>query len=118
MVSGYFKYCCFFRCFYLTILKGADFEVRALNNKNRYFYIEAPRGIIYDRNKNPLVVNSPSYSLMMIPMDLPTGSEELKNIVEIISQIFGIKTEEMQKLLDYVQKYNLIYSFEPIFGKN
>ena len=107
----------FLRCFYLTILKGADFEVRALNNKNRYFYIEAPRGIIYDRNKNPLVVNSPSYSLMMIPMDLPTDSEELKNIVEIISQIFGIKTEEMQKLLDYVQKYNLIYSFEPILVK-
>ena len=27
-------------------------------------------------------------------MDLPTGSEELKNIVEIISQILGLKLKK------------------------
>ncbi len=108
----------FSRSFSLMILKGFEYEVKALNNKNRQIFIEAPRGIIYDRYHNPLVINVPSYSLMVIPLDLPRDSQELESVLKKISKIFNYDYNDLTKLIKIIFEKNLIYSIDPILIKS
>ena len=50
------------RLFTINILQGSHFRNLALSNKTRESKITAPRGIIYDRNRIPLVRNVPAYT--------------------------------------------------------
>src|SRR5512135_2966268 len=45
------------RLFYLQVVQGPYFSEKAQINRNRLVLIDAPRGIIYDRNGTPLVRN-------------------------------------------------------------
>jgi len=101
----------FFRVFYLQIAKGKYYENLSYSNKARYFIINAPRGIIYDRYGEPLVFNSPSFSLVMIPLDLPKDKEEKNKITEEAVNIFNLEKTEIEKLL---KDKNIFYSIEPI----
>lgn len=47
--------------FSLQILKGKDYRVLADSNRMRTQVIHAPRGIIFDRNGVPLVLNTPGF---------------------------------------------------------
>lgn len=53
----------FFRLFDLTIVQGVKYRELSKGNRIRENTILAPRGIIYDRHKNPLVRNIPLYGL-------------------------------------------------------
>ena len=52
----------FIRLFTLTMLEGASFRKLSSENRVREANLPATRGIIYDRNKNPLVRNIPVYT--------------------------------------------------------
>ncbi len=62
-----------FRAFDLQLVNGAKNRERADANRIRLVRLRAPRGIIYDRYKNPLVRNIPSYLLK-------TSDSTFKNI--------------------------------------
>ncbi len=49
------------RLFYLQIIKGNDYRLLSDTNRTRTTVIHAPRGVIFDRNGNPLVYNVPGY---------------------------------------------------------
>lgn len=49
------------RLFNLTVVQGSEFQKLSQENRVKERYIIAPRGIIYDRNHNPLVRNIPVY---------------------------------------------------------
>ncbi|HZY44329.1 MAG TPA: hypothetical protein VFF70_06210, partial [Anaerolineae bacterium] len=51
----------------LQIIRGADFRALADQNRFRLESVDAPRGIIYDRNGIPLVRNAPSFEIQIIP---------------------------------------------------
>ena len=104
----------FFRAFYVQVVKGEDFQKRAENNKTRCYTINAPRGIIYDRFGIPLVLNSSSFSLVMIPVDLPKSSKEKEEILNKIISIFNLDKEELNSLLNDPLR---IGSFDPILIK-
>ena len=106
-----------FRGFYLMILRGSEYEIKAINNKTRQILIEAPRGIIYDRNKNPLTVNIPSYSLMIIPLDLNKNEKDFESLILKISKIFDYDLEELKSIIDLIYRKNLNYSLNPILLK-
>src|SRR3989338_3094017 len=52
----------FMRMFSLTVVEGGNYKKLASENRIREIKQTAPRGIIYDRNKNPLVRNIPVYT--------------------------------------------------------
>lgn len=58
----------------MQILEGQSYSARAKDNRERVITLKASRGIIYDRNGVRLVANNPSYSVAIIPADLPNAS--------------------------------------------
>lgn len=60
--------------FLLQVIRGPEFRVRASNVAKREVRIPAQRGKIYENSYSlPLVTNSPSFSVDLIPGELPTG---------------------------------------------
>ena len=49
------------RLFGLTVIEGTSFKKLAIENRLREVNLPSPRGIIYDRNKNPLGRNIPVF---------------------------------------------------------
>ena len=86
----------FLRLFYLQIVEGENYQRRAENNRTHYYIISAPRGIIYDRYGEPLVFNSPSFSLVMVPLNLPKKEQERVDIIEKVVGIFNIEKKQVK----------------------
>ncbi|MGB9680614.1 MAG: penicillin-binding protein 2 [Minisyncoccia bacterium] len=103
----------FLRLGYLGVVKGDFYSKRAENNHIRYYYVNAPRGIIYDRYHQPLVLNIPSYSLILVPVDLPKNQEERNKTIEEVSRIFNLNPYEI--ILKLEEKKEI--SLEPILIK-
>ena len=72
----------FLKSFDLQIIKGNYWKNLAENNRIRSYPIEPLRGIIYDRNKVPLVANVAKLDLMIIPADINkrTNSQKYQKI--------------------------------------
>jgi penicillin-binding protein 2 len=79
----------FFRAGYLQIIKGDYYQDLAQGNRLRIYSINAPRGIIYDRQGEPLVYNIPSFDLIVnlndfLDISLEVQDEILTKIAEVI----------------------------------
>ena len=59
----------------LQIVEGAQYLDRADNNRFRLMTVEAPRGVIYDREREILTRNRPTYTIGLIQADLPPQPE-------------------------------------------
>jgi len=87
---------------YLQIFKNKDYSALAQRNSRRYYLISSPRGVIYDRNLNPLVANLPAYNVFLAPPDLPKSKDERDNIIGQINNLLGLNPETTnQKLRDF-----------------
>jgi penicillin-binding protein 2 len=63
------------RLFQLQILRGAEHRDRADNNRLRVSPVAAPRGLVYDRHRIAMVRNRPSFTVSVLPADLPRRPE-------------------------------------------
>ena len=63
---------------WLQVIKGDYYHQIAEGNRIRVHRIEPKRGIIYDRNKTPLVRNVANFMLYFTPADLPPKKEKVK----------------------------------------
>jgi penicillin-binding protein 2 len=61
----------FVRLWDLQVVKGAEYSEAAQINRSRLVMLDAPRGILYDRNGTPLVHNVPNFSVAIVPAYLP-----------------------------------------------
>jgi len=122
------------RTAWLQIVKGEYYYELAEGNRIRVVRIEAKRGVIYDKDKQPLVRNVANFLLYFLPADLPgfanpsagrvgatTGEplsreeKELDLIIERVSQILGdMSKEEIKQILQKI-KPNSLESFRPLF---
>jgi penicillin-binding protein 2 len=59
------------RLYYLQMVRGESYRVLADRNRFREVDVAAPRGVIYDRNGEILARNRPSFSVEIVPADLP-----------------------------------------------
>lgn len=59
-----------FRLWFLQILSGDQYVAYAKNNRVREVMVEAPRGVVYDRNGQILVENRAGLSVGLLPMDM------------------------------------------------
>lgn len=63
------------RLWQLQMVAGEQYRLLADRNRLRQVDVAAPRGVIYDRNGEILARNRPSFSVIVVPGDLPQDSE-------------------------------------------
>ncbi len=98
------------RLFHMQIITGEEFQEAAEENRYRIHVKRPSRGIIYDRNKNILIRNVPSFDIVLIPADLPKDEEEKKNLILSLRDQVAISDEELNNILasEQTRSYNSI----------
>jgi penicillin-binding protein 2 len=108
----------FGRSFYLQVVNGQESLRLAQENRFRLQTIRAPRGLLYDRNKTPLVKNIPNYEVTVIPTDLPATAAEREVIYSDLSKIVKITPDKIRQLTeskeDYVSDWEKLKYTQPI----
>ncbi len=66
------------RLWQLQMVQGEEYRILADRNRFREMDVTAPRGVIYDRNGEILAQNEPSFTVMVVPADLPEPPEGSK----------------------------------------
>lgn len=77
------------RLWQLQIIQGDEFREISESNRLRVINVQAPRGIIFDRNGIPLVKNTPYFIASVIPGEFDS------NNVDALSKILDIPSEEI-----------------------
>ena len=100
------------RLWFLQILSGDEFTAQANNQRLRTVLVQAPRGVIYDRNLDPLVVNRAGLSVGILPMDL--RSPEI--VIPRLAAVLGIPAEDIRSKLDKAgqDKYRVVIIKEDV----
>ncbi|MCX6806619.1 MAG: penicillin-binding protein 2 [Candidatus Berkelbacteria bacterium] len=88
----------FAKLFQLQIVLGQQNRIKAEENRLRIRVTQAPRGVIYDRNKKPLLKNVASFSVEMYPTDLPKKQEERTALYQQLSSVLNIPLPEFEKV--------------------
>lgn len=94
------------RLIYLQIIRGSHYRYIAEGNRIRIETIKAPRGIIYDKNGKALVQNIPSFSIVIIPADLPKDKQQKTNSLTILAKILKKELSEIEKILEQYSRYS------------
>lgn len=96
-----------FRLIWMQLVQGPQYKKIAEDNRIRQVTSIAPRGIIYDRNRAPIVSNRPAFAISIIPSEYSNSNET--NI--ILANILGITPEEISQLIKGAEDSN---SYTPI----
>lgn len=73
-----------FRFLYLQIMNGQNYREKSEQNRIRIREIAPLRGIIKDRNGEPLATNRPSFNLCVVPEEITNTEEFLTDLNKII----------------------------------
>ncbi|MBI4123131.1 MAG: penicillin-binding protein 2 [Parcubacteria group bacterium] len=84
----------------LQLLSGHDLEMRAQRNAVKTIPQLADRGIIYDRNMQPLVLNISTFEYVCDKRELPQGLPERSRVLKNIASAISISLSEIQKRFD------------------
>jgi penicillin-binding protein 2 len=105
----------FARIGWLQIVKGDYYFNISEGNRIRIERVEAKRGIIYDRNKQPLVRNVANFLLYFVPVDLPKDETIRGRLIKDICQRLGSVTEiEINEKLSKI-KLGSLEALQPLF---
>ncbi|MCG6892544.1 MAG: penicillin-binding protein 2, partial [Desulfobacteraceae bacterium] len=97
----------FVRLFYLQVVEGEEYRRLSENNCIRLQAIDAPRGLIYDRDGKLLVDNRPAFDLSIVPKD----AKPVSQTVSKLSSFLGTDGAEM---FDALQKNRNRASYVPV----
>lgn len=81
----------FSKVFYFQYVNGKILYTEAENNKGAANLILPPRGIIYDKNLKPLVLNSPAYDLLCSRANFSVSSDENVQEIATIANLFNLQ---------------------------
>jgi len=99
------------RLFYLQIIEGEEFRRLSENNCIRLQSIDAPRGLVFDRNRNLLVDNRPSFDLSIIIRDA-------KPVEETIEKLAGYIKVPKEEMMGIVSRNRGLLSYKPVLLKS
>lgn len=88
------------RIFYLQIVQYEVYDELGDQNSIRQEYVEAARGLIYDRNGNLLVDNQPIYSVTITPLNFDD-----KNI-PLLAELLGESDSLVTALVNDAKRYS------------
>jgi len=90
----------FAKTFQFQIIEGKNLSFLANRNKFKTYQIQAERGVIYDRDYNQLVWNSPSFDLFLDVKKLPASETEKFKVLKEVSLILKKPFEEIKKEIE------------------
>lgn len=92
-----------YRVYWLQQTRGQELQTQAEDNQIARLLIDAPRGVIFDRNGQPLAVNDPSFNVTITPAFLPDDPAEREAVFQRLSVLTGVpvsNTVQRQALLE------------------
>ena len=114
----------FFRFYFFQIHEYLKYEVKAGNNSLRQISLHAPRGIIYDRNKIPIVDNRQIYDIAIIPFDVTDkyNFDLLTNLTGISSTSLkndiAIRKKSFNRFRPYTIKRHISFEVRSLLEEN
>jgi penicillin-binding protein 2 len=87
----------FFRLWYLQVLSGDQYLAEAQNNQVREFTVQAPRGVILDRNGEELVTNRTALELQVQADELPESIEARRLVYDRLADLTKKSPAEIRK---------------------
>ncbi|OGD24593.1 penicillin-binding protein 2 [Candidatus Azambacteria bacterium RIFCSPHIGHO2_01_FULL_40_24] len=102
------------RAFWLQIKNGDYYASKSNKNNIRFYHSRPPRGIIYDANHQIITSNTPDFSLLIIPADLPKPIDKLNEWTNLLAKILKKDNSEIENFIKNLNK-NLI---EPALFKS
>ena len=91
------------RLFYLQVINANYYTEKSENNRIKPITLIAPRGIIFDREGRVLVSNRPSYTVYILPYELPypnksdTLNSELEALIDKLALILDLQKSVLDK---------------------
>jgi penicillin-binding protein 2 len=86
------------RLFYLQIVDGGRLATLSARNRTVLEAIQAPRGVIYDRNGRALVSNVPTFVVKVRPADLPL--EQRPTVVDRLAALLRMPAADINAAID------------------
>ena len=93
-----------FRLWFLQILSGDEYVTYARNNRVREVVVEAPRGVVYDRNGEILVENRAGLSVGFLPMDMIDPLEDPRGFADEITRLAALLEVPAADLLNAYER--------------
>lgn len=107
------------QAFHLQIIQGTERLDQAEHNRIRLERIPARRGLIEDRDGQPLVENIPNFILTATPNALPEADSERLDLLRRVSEIIQRPLDEIvAKLDDYSLRSNRTISIADLLNEN
>ena len=78
----------FVRLWYLQILQGERFRSLSENNRIAYRLVRSPRGLIYDRKRQLLADNRPSFNIYLLKEDTQDLKKTVRHLADITETPF------------------------------
>lgn len=94
------------RLFYLQLVRGGYYRQLADENCISIVKQPAPRGYIYDRNYNELVVNEPSFNVSIVPFHF-SRQQEKEAMIRDLAAILEMDPAEINEKLSQQREYLL-----------
>lgn len=105
----------FLRLWFLQILKGEEFKQFAEENRLKRIKIEAPRGMVFDRNRSILLDNHPTFNVTITPQYFRAASLEQRDAT--IQKLAKITRQNPKVILEALAKARRQPSFQPVVVK-
>jgi penicillin-binding protein 2 len=87
----------FLRLWALQVLSGDKYLTKANDNRVRNLPIDAPRGLILDRNGRVLVRNTLGVSIELWPADLPKGEKARTAELQHLASVTGLRLKQIER---------------------
>ena len=105
----------FLRLWYLQILKGEDFKRDAEENRLKKIKIEAPRGMVFDRDRRILLDNHPTFNVTITPQYFRAASPAQREAT--IDKLARIIRSTPKAINETLAKARNNPSFQPVVVK-
>lgn len=89
----------------LQVVQGRTNASRSQRNRIEELEVHADRGILYDRNGEKLVVNIPSYNIVIKPSDIE--EDHLERVFTMIGGLLDVEPDEL------MARYDEVISIDP-----
>ena len=95
------------KLFHIQIVKGEEYQAKAISQQTRDITISAKRGTIYDRNYKALAISATAYKIVLAP-SIITDEKVRQVILNYLPLILEIEQETVEKSLAKNTAYDVI----------
>ncbi len=87
--------------FYLQVLCGSQYALKAKINREQFSILPAIRGVVYDRTgKNILAFNRRSFAVTVVPQNLPQEKERQNRLIKKLAVLLKMNTKDISDIIN------------------